>query len=177
MFTKDKFLSFYQTEPVKTSAGNCFDTISQALKDAGIYSDLVLIGALATVRVEVGRAFLPIREYASGVAYEGRKDLGNYVPGDGVKYAGAGYIQLTGRANYTNYGKIFGIDLVCHPELALDPVIASKILVQYFKDRGCDKACNAQNWTLVREKVNGGHNGLQDFLSVVGQYLAIVGGK
>ena len=168
--TKDQFLTFYKGS---ASASACYDAVSAALKEIGIFSELTLIGALGTIRVEVGRSFLPIEEYASGQAYENRHDLGNYCPGDGVKYKGRGYIQLTGRDNYTNYGKIFNLDLVCHPELALDPAIAAKILVQYFKDRGCDKACNAKNWTLVREKVNGGHNNLDVFLSVVSQYLAI----
>lgn len=167
--TKDQFMSFYSGS---ASASACFDSVSQALKDVGIFSDLVLIGALATVRVEVGRAFLPVEEIASGAAYENRHDLGNYCPGDGVKYKGRGFIQLTGRANYTAYGKLLNIDLVCHPELALDPTVASKILAEYFKDRGCDIACNAQNWTLVREKVNGGDNGLSLFLNIVSQYQA-----
>lgn len=173
--TKDTFLSFYKGTIYEIPAGICYDAVSQALKDVGIYTELTLIGALATVRTEVGRGFKPIEEYATGAAYQGRVDLLNLLPGDGVKYKGRGYIQLTGRLNYTNYGKLFNLDLVCHPEIALDPIIAAKILAQYFKDHGCDVACNAQNWTLVRQKVNGGINGLSDFLSVVGQYLAIGG--
>lgn len=170
--SKDQFMSFYKGNQ---AASDCYDAVSQALKDVGIYSDLTLIGALATVRIEVGRGFKPIEEYASGAAYQGRVDLMNLLPGDGIKYKGRGYIQLTGRGNYTNYGKIFNLDLVCHPEIALDPVVSAKVLAQYFKDRGCDVACKAQNWTKVRLLVNGGANNLQDFLSVVQQYLAVSG--
>lgn len=61
--------------------------------------------------------------------YEGRKDLGNTVPGDGKRFAGRGYPQLTGRANYQKASKIVGKDLVANPDLALDPAISAAILV------------------------------------------------
>lgn len=169
MFNQQKFLSFYGNVP---SAGVCFDAIFAALTKLGIYSDLVMAGAMATVRVETARTFLPIREYADGSAYEGRHDLGNDVQGDGPKFKGRGYIQLTGRYNYETYLHKLKVDLIGNPDLALDPTIAAEIFAQYFKDRGCDIACNAQNWTKVRQLVNGGTNGLQTFLAVIAQYLA-----
>lgn len=169
MFNKQKFLSFYGDVP---SAGDCYDTIQSALTKLGIYSDLVMAGAMATVRVETARTFKPIREYADGSVYEGRHDLGNDVAGDGPKFKGRGYIQLTGRYNYETYLHKLKIDLTGNPDLALDPTIAALIFAQYFKDRGCDVACNAQNWTRVRYLVNGGTNGLQLFQNVVAQYLS-----
>jgi putative chitinase len=51
-------------------------------------------------------------ELASGDAYEGRRDLGNTVPGDGRRFKGRGLIQLTGRANYQAYGDAVGRNLV-----------------------------------------------------------------
>lgn len=162
-------MSFY---PGSQAASDCYDAISVALTQLGINTPLTLIGALATVRTEVGRAFLPVLEIASGTLYEGRHDLGNYVPGDGPLYKGRGFIQITGRANYASYGKELNLDLQCHPELALTVQNSALILAQYFKDRGCDVQCNAKNWTRVRELVNGGDNQLSTFLSVVSQYLA-----
>lgn len=63
------------------------------------------------------------------LGYEGRKDLGNTKPGDGRLFAGRGYVQITGRANYAKASKLVGRDLVANPDLALDPQIAAAIIV------------------------------------------------
>jgi predicted chitinase len=62
--------------------------------------------------------------------------LGNTQPADGGKFYGRGFIQLTGRANYTKYGKLAGVDLVNNPELLnSDYNVSAKVAVAYFKDR------------------------------------------
>lgn len=62
--------------------------------------------------------------------YEGRKDLGNTVAGDGRKFMGRGFVQITGRRNYTDWSKRLGLDLLKEPQLAERPEIAVKILVK-----------------------------------------------
>lgn len=69
-------------------------------------------------------------EYASGKAYEGRKDLGNTQPGDGVRFKGRGFVQITGRRNYTDWSGRLGVDLVARPERAEERDIAARILVE-----------------------------------------------
>lgn len=165
-------MSFYNGTPEGPSASACYDAIQAALMTLGIYTDLTMAGAMATVRVETAKTFAPIEEYDSGQQYEGRHDLGNDVPGDGVKFKGRGYIQLTGRFNYETYLHKLGVDLIGNPALALDPATSAKIFAQYFKDRGCNVACNNLQWTKCRQLVNGGTNGLDVFLSVINQYLA-----
>ena len=172
MFSKEKFLSFYQGQYNEKAASNCYDAIEKALIESGIYSDLVLLGALATCRIEVGRDFLPIKEWGTGLQYEFRQDLGNTVFGDGMKYKGRGFIQLTGKANYTKYGQELGIDLLNKPDLALEPTTAAQILAHYFKHTCCQTACREKNWHLVRFKVNGDYNGIYEFLDIIEQYIS-----
>jgi len=76
-----------------------------------------------------------IAEMVYGPVYGKGKELGNDVVGDGWKYRGRGYVQLTGKANYRKYSAVAGVDLVSNPDLMLDEDIASKVTVQYFKDR------------------------------------------
>jgi len=70
-------------------------------------------------------------EAVGDVIYGGR--MGNDKPGDGYKYRGRGFIQITGKENYQKIGKMIGEDLVGNPDLANDPKIAAKIIPAYFK--------------------------------------------
>ena len=59
------------------------------------------------------------------------QSMGNTEVGDGYKYRGRGYIQLTGKNNYKFYGKKVGENLVGNPDLANDPTVAAKISASY----------------------------------------------
>jgi putative chitinase len=96
--------------------------------------------ALATAWHETAATMQPIHE-RGGEAYlkrmydiqgarpEKARELGNLSPGDGVKYAGRGYVQLTGKANYRKAEAALGLPLVANPDLALKGDVAARILV------------------------------------------------
>lgn len=105
-------------------------------------------------------------EYASGQAYEGRRDLGNVKVGDGRRYKGRGPIQITGRFNYRKYGKKLGVDLENNPTLAEDPRIGLLIAGQYWYDHGLNQLADQDNGKQITRKINGGYNHLKERLAM-----------
>ena len=108
--------------------------------------------------------FSTTEEYASGKAYEGRKDLGNVQPGDGVRFKGRGLIQLTGRNNYALYGKRIGVDLVADPARAADPATSLILACEYWQNTagGLNRFADRDDIVSITRAINGGLNGLDD---------------
>ncbi len=138
--------------------------------------------------------FRTLREYASGKAYEGRADLGNKQPGDGVRFKGRGIFQTTGRANYLQLGVRKGQrDLfVNSPELLERAEYAVWSACEYWRTRGLNDIANQPDGAVLKKKyrgslidsspveyisitINGGMNGLAErrkFYAVASQVLA-----
>lgn len=187
-FTPDRIASVLSS-PLANVTRN-WPLIHASLQARGISDRPVQVAALATIGVEAS-SFLPVREAywlpeADRVAYltrmyEGREDLGNTQPGDGARFGGRGWIQISGRSNYTTYGAKLDVDLVGNPDLALDPNIAAAIFAVYFTDHrirwepppsplmSCADLARDGEWRGVRVAVNGGENGLARFLAIVQQ--------
>lgn len=143
--------------------------VLQSLIELGIGDIDTQIAAAATIGTECP-TFLPVKEMGGDEylsRYDFRKDLGNSVKGDGVRYCGRGLIQITGRANYAYYGEQLGVDLIEHPELALTIEVAAPILAIFFLKNNVAQWAQAENWLKVRKIVNGGTNGLSKFLGQV----------
>lgn len=90
----------------------------------GITSKLQVAAFIAQCGHESG-GFQWLEEFASGDAYEGRKDLGNTQPGDGRRFKGRGWIGITGRAVFKKAGEGVGLDLESRPELVSTPEVAA----------------------------------------------------
>ena len=86
--------------------------------------------------------------------------MGNDDLGDGYRYRGRGFIQLTGEDNYRAYGAALGIDLVGQPDLAENPDNASRIAVSYWQQAVPPAA--RDDVTAATRAINGGLNGLDD---------------
>jgi predicted chitinase len=127
---------------------------------------------IATIATEVPN-FSPINELQSRAnthsapfdVYEKSKSLGNTQPGDGARFRGRGFVQITGRENYTNAGKAVGVNLLSDPDKANEPETSAKILAWFFKTREARIRAAITKGDLegMRKAVNGGVNGLERF--------------
>lgn len=123
---------------------------------------------LATVFHETAKKMRPIfeigsRDYFS--KYDGRGALGNTQPGDGFRFRGRAYVQITGRRNYKFAGEQLGVDLVAEPDKALEPAIAVQILYRgmaegWFTGRGMSRyigpnTAEKADYEAARRVVNG----------------------
>lgn len=88
--------------------------------------------------------------------------LGNTQPGDGKRFKGRGPIQITGRYNYTKYGRLLQRDLVTEPAAAAAPDVAFATAGLFWSTNGLNELADAQQFVAITRRINGGTNGLAD---------------
>jgi len=116
-------------------------------------------------------------EKIASKVYGGRMGNGDETTKEGFKFRGRGYIQLTGKANYTNFAKFIGEDTVANPDLvATKYPLAS---AAFFFDSNklwaiCDKGADDATVTAVTKRVNGGTIGLVDRLKHFKEYYNLL---
>jgi predicted chitinase len=118
---------------------------------------------------EIGGS-LDFRKYDPKFAPKKARALGNVKPGDGARYKGRGYIQLTGRYNYKRAGEALGLPLEAKPELVERPDIAAKVAVWFWKQRVQPKVDNYNDVRAVTTPINPGLNGLADRKQIFADY-------
>lgn len=135
--------------------------LNRAMQADGIDTNARAAAFLAQIAHESGELRW-VRELASGEAYEGRRDLGNTEPGDGVTYKGRGLIQITGRANYRAVSDALGVDFLSNPALMELPVHAARVSTWYWKTRGLNKWADEGDFRTITRRINGGLNGFAE---------------
>ena len=116
-------------------------------------------------------------EKIASKVYGGRMGNGDETTKEGFKFRGRGYIQLTGKANYTNFAKFIGEDTVANPDLvATKYPLAS---AAFFFDSNklwaiCDKGADDATVTAVTKRVNGGTIGLPDRIKHFKEYYNLL---
>lgn len=171
---------FSKSARVKKNIKKYLPAVLKALKEQDLTDRYMVLMALATIKAE-SAGFEPISEFKSKWntspggepydLYDFRADIGNGKKGDGAKYKGRGFIQLTGKHNYTVYSKKLnmGSELVKNPEIANDPLVAARVLALFLKDKEMriKDALLRKSYKEARKAVNGGTHGIEVFRSTI----------
>jgi predicted chitinase len=123
---------------------------------------------------EIGGAQYFAQHYDPKFAPAKARILGNKKPGDGAKYHGRGYIQITGRDNYRMAGQALNLPLEQHPEMAAKPEVAARIAVWYWKTRVKPNVANFNDTTTVTKLINPALRGLKDRFENYKQYVTVM---
>lgn len=140
------------------------DPLNRAMDEFGIDTSARQAAFLAQIAHESG-SLRYVAELASGDAYEGRKDLGNIVPGDGQRYKGRGLIQITGRYNYRDCSAaLYGEPqhLLDRPEILELPDAACRSAAWFWLSRRLNEAADKGDIERITRRINGGINGIKE---------------
>jgi len=111
---------------------------------------------------EMANGFAKKPSKIANKVYANRMGNGNEASGDGGKFIGRGYIQLTGRDNYTAFAKSSGIDAVNHPEL-LETIECAALSAGWFWNKtGLNAHADKDDVLTITKRINGGTHGLDD---------------
>lgn len=94
--------------------------------------------------------------------YCDRMGNGNEASGDGYKFIGRGWIQTTGRANYTAFSNFIKVDCVTHPEFLETPQYAALSAGYYWDINKLNSYADKDDILGITKKINGGTKGLDD---------------
>jgi putative chitinase len=115
---------------------------------------------IAQVMHESGE-FAYQQEIADGSEYEGRTNLGNTQPGDGMRFKGRGLIQVTGRSNYGQISKDLGIDYIANPQRLEQLPDCVNSAFWYWNSRNLNALADKDDLNGITRAINGGLNGLE----------------
>jgi predicted chitinase len=148
----------------QTTAAPLIGPINTAMQEANIDTPMRQSAFLAQIAHETG-GFRWFHELGSDTyfrRYDGRVDLGNTQPGDGARFKGRGFIQITGRTNYQRVGAALGLDLIDNPALAETPAVGARIAAWYWQTRDLNALADRGAFISITRRINGGLNGLAD---------------
>lgn len=144
---------------LKNRAEKWLPHLQAAMKEYGITTPERAAHFIAQLAHESGR-FAFVRELwgptRAQAKYEGRRDLGNTVAGDGFRFRGRGLIQITGRANYRATGDALGLPLLLQPELLEQPAVAARASAWWWASNGLNELADTDNVDHVSDRINRG---------------------
>jgi putative chitinase len=108
--------------------------------------------------------------------YSNRMGNRDEASGDGWRFRGSGFLQLTGHSNFFHAGKALGVDFVMEPELVRTPKYAAQTAGWFWQTHKINQHADGRDFVTMTKRINGGTIGLDDRIKHINQALAVLGG-
>ncbi len=108
--------------------------------------------------------------------YSNRMGNRDEASGDGWRFRGSGFLQLTGHSNFYHAGKALGVDFVMEPELVRAPKYAAQTAGWFWQTHKLNQYADSRDFVTMTKRINGGTIGLDDRIKHINQALAVLGG-
>lgn len=112
--------------------------------------------------MEVAQKYARNPKALANYVYANRMGNRDEASGDGFRFRGSGWLQLTGHDNFYHAGKACGVDFVMNPDLVRQPKHAALTAGWFWSTHDCNRLAEAANWVALTKKINGGTIGLED---------------
>jgi len=96
--------------------------------------------------------------------------------GDGYRFRGSGFLQLTGHSNFFHAGKALGVDFVMEPELVRTPKYAAQTAGWFWQTHNLNQYADNRDFLTMTKRINGGTIGLEDRIKHITHAIAVLGG-
>jgi len=106
--------------------------------------------------------------------YASRMGNRDEASGDGYRFRGSGWLQLTGHDNFYHAGKACGVDFVMNPDLVRTPQYAAMTAGWFWSTHKCNEVAQTNDWVKLTKIINGGNIGLADRIAHTNQALAVL---
>ena len=123
--------------------------------------------------IEIAKQYARQPDKIANKVYANRMMNGNEASGDGWKYRGRGFIQITGKENYSNLTKDTGIDYLNNPDLLLNEADSMISALWFWNSKRLNSYADNDNIKEITRRINGGYNGLEHRKSLLEKYKAI----
>jgi len=112
--------------------------------------------------MEIAQKYARNPKALANYVYANRMGNRDEASGDGYRFRGSGWLQLTGHDNFYHAGKACGVDFVMNPDLVRQPKHAALTAGWFWSTHDCNRLAEAANWVALTKKINGGTIGLED---------------
>ncbi len=110
----------------------------------------------------------------ANIVYANRMGNGNIFSGDGFKYRGRGFIQITGKSNYTVLSKDTRIDFLNNPDLLLQEANSMISALWFWNKNKLNDLADKNDIKAVTKRINGGFNGLEHRIQLFNKWYELL---